>query len=141
MKYDNLGGYSSINKYVEAKLEKFSALDKTYETLFEMMFSERENVMLERTDGYKIIKTTYGSCRESILRRATTLKEILKDVPKGSVVGVYLDNGEGFIEMLWCVLICGYRPLLMNMRLDGETLEKALSRMGAAAVISCRTRR
>ena len=136
MKYDNLGGFSSINAYVEAKLKKFSAMEKNYRSLFELMFSERENVMIEKTDGYRIKKTTYGECRGRILRRAATLNKMLGGLKKGSAVGVYLNNGAEFIEILWSVLLCGFDPLLLNMRLDCETLNGALKEAGAVAVIS-----
>lgn len=136
MKYDNLGGFSSINAYVEAKLKKFSETEKNYATLFELMFSERDNVMLEKTDGYRIKKTTYGECRERILKRATTLNKMLEGREKGSAVGVYISGGAEFIEILWCVLACGFNPLLLNMRLDADVLSEAVKAAGAVAVVS-----
>ena len=55
-----LGGYGSINAFVESKLRRFSQRERSFRTMFDLMFSESENVMYERSEGYRIKKTTYG---------------------------------------------------------------------------------
>lgn len=136
MDKSSLGGYRSINAFVDAKLQKYNASARDFAALFELMFSERDNVLYERSSGYRVVKTTYGEAREQLLRRAETLKEQLGGVEKGAVVGLYLDNSLSWIELFWAILACGCRPLLMNLRLDDNTLAYALKASGAAAVIS-----
>lgn len=131
-----LGGYNSINAFVEAKLNKYSNSKRDFEVLFELMFSEGQNTMFEESRGYRVIKTTYAQAKEEILLKARTLKELLSGEKQNAVVGIYMENSLDWIEMFWAVIISGFRPLLMNMRLDDDTLEYALKTCNAAAVIS-----
>ena len=136
MNLTNLGGYPSIDSFVDAKLRRCSSSDKSFESLFELMFSERENVLWEESRGYRISKTTYAQARQHILSRAYSLKKLLPNAGKGSVVGLYMDNSLGWIEVFWAILRAGFSPLLLNLRLDDGTLDYALRVTNAAAVIS-----
>lgn len=136
MKNTTLGGYKSINEFVEAKLKKFASLEHTMDALYEMMFSEKENVMYETSVGYEIKKTTYGEVKANIEARYPVLQEKLKGVSAGSIVGLYMNNSLDWIEMFWCILHCGYSVLLMNLRLDDATLEKTLEDCEVKAVVT-----
>lgn len=136
MKLNNLGGYRSINSFVDGKIASFEKTEKDFAALFDVMFSERENVMYEKSDGYRITKTTYGQARESVIRLSSSLSEIFSGAPRNSVVGLYMDNSLLWIELFWAILRAGFRPLLLNLRLDRERLEYALRVSGAVAVIS-----
>lgn len=131
-----LGGYKSINAFVEAKLSRYSASKRDFSALFELMFSEGENVLFEESRGYRIAKTTYAQAERDILLRAETLKAMLDGQKSDSAVGIYMENSLDWIEIFWAVLRAGFRPLLMNMRLDDDTLEYALKVCGVVAVIS-----
>ena len=67
MKLDNINGFKRINDYINDKIHRFEKEQKNCESLFRYMFSERDNVMSERTEGYSIVKTTYGQCYDEIL--------------------------------------------------------------------------
>ena len=136
MKITNIGGYPSVNSYVDAKLERYNSSDKSFEALFELMFSERENVLWEESKGYRISKTTYAQARENVLIRAARLRELLPNAKESSVVGLYMDNSLDWIEVFWAILCAGFCPLLLNLRLDDDTLEYALRFTDAAAVVS-----
>lgn len=131
-----LGGYASIDAFVEAKLRRFACADKSFSVLFEFMFSEKENVMFEKSRGYRIEKITYGECRDRILRRVSVLREKLAGVPRNTVVGLHLSNSAEWIELFWAILAAGCKPLLMNLRLGKASLDKTLLSCGAAAVIA-----
>jgi len=136
MRNETFGGCRSANAYVAAKLKRFDSMERSFETLFQLMFSERENTLYEKSEGFRLVKTTYGEAYDRILRRAATLRALLPDLPADSVVGLYLDNCLDWIELFWAILRCGFRPLLMNLRLDDGTLEDALKSCSAAAVVS-----
>ena len=68
--------------------------------------------------GYRVSKTTYAQAKERTLRRAAVLKQHLPDEAENAVVGIYMDNSLDWIEIFWAVLCCGFRPLLMNLRLS-----------------------
>ncbi len=100
------------------------------------MFSERENIFSETSDGFRIKKTTYGECFDSILQTIPVLKEKLKDTPKNSIVGLYMQNSPEFIKLLWAILGAGYRPLLMNLRLSKSVLENILASNEVSCVLT-----
>ncbi len=135
MKLNNIGGCRNINEFVSSKLEKFNKMPHDFASLFELMFSESENIMYERSVGFRIIKTTYGEAKNSALAKASVLCKKLNAQPN-SVVGIHMENSLAWIETFWAVLKCGFRPLLLNLRLDTDTLERALGDASAVAVIS-----
>lgn len=130
-----LGQYKTIDEFVEAKLDRLDKAEPGFSSLFEMMFSEKENLMYEKSEGYRVKQTTYGEAYEDILRLAYTLKSELS-LPEGSVVGLSMDNSLLWIEMLWAIILSGCRPLLMNLRLSDSALEQAISDCGVRAVVS-----
>ncbi len=136
MKLENIRGFSNIDEYVKDKLARYTKEEKSFETLFGYMFDEENNVMVETSDGYRIKKTTYGKFKEQILKSAPTLAKGLHDVPMGSMVGLYCSNCPEWIAVFWMILMCGYRPLLMNTRLPDAVLEEILSQYSVPAVIS-----
>ena len=136
MQLTNIRGHRNLNEYVSWKLGEYAKCEKTFATLFEYMFSERENTMAEISDGYRVKKLTYGQFSDNILKLAPALKDKLSDVPVGSLVGIYMANSMRWIEIFWSVLMCGYTPLLMNQRLADDILEGIISDHSVKAVIS-----
>ena len=136
MKLTNIGGFERIDLYIADKIERYRNRDKSMETLFEFMFSESDNIFAEITDGYRIKKITYGQFKSDILASAPTLAEQLSDVPLGSMVGLYLANSMDWIRIFWEIVVCGYRPLLMNMSLSDSVLEDIIRDHSVGAVIS-----
>ena len=51
MKLNNVHGFADIDTYVSYKLALYTEREKNFNTLFELMFDESDNVMLETTDG------------------------------------------------------------------------------------------
>ena len=136
MNFTYIKNDAEINAVVNYKIGLFENRDKNFENLFDIMFMQEECVMYERTDGYKIIKTTYGQCKEEINRIAKAISVKLFDCKKGSMVGIHMQNSLEWIEIFWGLLMNGYKPLLMNTRLDNVTLNKVLDFHKVAAVIS-----
>lgn len=144
-KLNNVGKYSGINEFVNAKIIKFNSLEISFKTMFELMFEERNNILYEESRSYRIIKTTYGQAYDEILGRAFALKEMTGELEYNSMVGLFMDNSLDWIETFWAILICGFRPVLMNLRLPNETLEQIIKKQNIRLVItdsrsfSCRT--
>jgi len=136
VKLQNIGGFDTIDRFVTYKIEEYGKREKTLETLFHFMFSEEENVMAEITDGYRIKRITYGEFRQRILAAAPSLARALADVPQGSLVGLYFSNSMEWVQLFWEILLCGYRPLLMNASLADEILEDILREHAVGAVVS-----
>lgn len=136
MKCNNIGNCKTIDEYVAKKIKRFDEAEKTFQSLFSLMFSEKNNVLFEKTTGYKIQKYTYGECEKNIKLKARTLKDKLSEFDTRSTVGIYMNNSFEWIEIFWACIMAGYNPLLLNMRVDAETLESVISRANVCAVIS-----
>lgn len=136
MKYNNLGNYSNINTFVESKLHQLQSMKPDFTSLFSLMFSEQTNILFERSNGYRIEKTTYGEAYHRILRLSNSFKKQTSNLPYNSVIGLYMDNSLSWILAFWMILKSGYRPLLMNLRLSDATLAEALASCNVQLVVS-----
>ena len=136
MKLTNIGTCNTIDEFVNYKIGLFEGKDKDFRNLFENMFTEDGNVMVERTNGHRIIKTTYGQCKREIFKMASVLSDTLKGTDAGAMVGIYMKNSLEWIEVFWGLLMCGYVPVLMNTRLADETLDEVIAKYNIKAVIS-----
>lgn len=132
----HIGSYRSIDAFVQDKLDAFRAAGFSFDALFELMFREKENVLYEQSEGYRIRKTTYGEAKAQILSRAAALKRTLGTLPENAVVGLCLGNSLDWIELFWAILAAGFRPLLMNLRLPAPLLAGALQIADCRAVIA-----
>lgn len=131
-----IGDAKSIDQFVKEKLDILNAADRNFGNLFEFMFSQRENVMYERSRGYRIERTTYGEAYDRALVYAEALSEKLAGCEPDSVVGLCMENRIEWLELFWAILAAGFRPLLMNTRMADSTLEQILSSLDAGAVIT-----
>ena len=131
-----IGNEKTINRFVKAKLDAFGAMERDFRSLFTLMFREENNVMYERSQGYRIHSTTYGEAKAHILEKAAAMKTVLGHLEPDTVVGLYMDNSLEWIETFWAILAAGFRPLLMNLRLPDELLNEAVSACQCRAVIS-----
>ena len=136
MKVNNIGNYPNIPAFVSGKLDAFTSSGQSFRDLYAFMFSERDNILIERSVGYKIEKTTYGRCRERLERRASTLQSLLSGCAPDSLIGLCMENSVDWIELFWAILCCGHRPLLMNPRIGQDALNRMLEENDVKAVIS-----
>ena len=136
MKYQNLHGFNSINKYVKYRLNRFKSLPVSYQTLFEEMFFEEKNIIFEYSEGYYIHKETYGDSKKRVIAISNSLNYLLKDLKHDDIVAIYLENDLEWIETFWAILRSGFRPLLLNKRLSDDVLESTMKDVDCKAVIS-----
>ena len=136
MKLQNIHGFSGIDAYVHYKLSVYAQKEKNFETLFEMMFDEKSNIMVETTDGYRINKITYGQFKSNILAIVPTVARLFSQIPQGQMIGLYMENCPQWLQLFWAILAAGYCPLLMNTRLSHAVLEDILAQYQVKGVIS-----
>ncbi len=136
MKLQNIHGFANIDEYIKYKLSAYSKQEKNFETLFQFMFDESDNIMVETTDGYRIKKVTYGEFKKNILAVVPTIVKAFSDLPTGEMIGLYMSNCPQWLVLFWGILAAGYRPLLMNTRLSDEVLNDILNEYNVKGVIS-----
>ena len=140
--HQSLAGSHTINGFVAEKLKRMreAAPDGPlrFDMLFAIMFSETGNVMFESGSAPNMTRVTYGECRAETEKLAHCLRRKTEAFGADAVIGLYMDNSRAWIEAFWAILLCGCRPLLMNLRLSRETLEGALRDTGAKLVLTDR---
>ena len=136
MPIDYFEGKKTLKEFIAAKLARYEKEEKNMQTLFRYMFAQSDYPMAEKSDGYRIKTVTYGECRDGVFAIVPILKEKLASLKEGSLVGLYMQNSIEWIQFFWAILASGFRPLLMNTRMNEQTLESVLSTYGVGAVIS-----
>lgn len=107
------------------------------ERIYEMIFSESENVMYEINNGKGVISITCGEIRSEIERKSVLLAHRLDSMPSEvRTVGLCMENSLEWIELFWSILKCGREVLLLNPGLSADRLNEAASACGAGAVIA-----
>ena len=136
MKYNNLAGFKTIDQYVNDKLTRLNKINHSFGDVYEMMFENESNIFFEESQGYRIKKITYGDAKRNVETIAKRIKAKFPGASYNSVIGLYLDNSHTWIEAFWAILKCGFRPLLLNMRLDEDVLEYSIDITNCVGVIS-----
>ena len=134
MKYRNLGGYKSINKFVDYKLKRLHESEDSFKALFELIFSEESNIIYEYSYGYDIKRITYGEVKNHIIDLSKKIASL--NLPKHSIIGIYLDNDITWVDTFWAIIRNGHNPLLLNMRLDDSSLIEAIKETNCQLVVS-----
>lgn len=130
------GASFNVNKYVQKKLELLQNTKRDLKNIYSLMTSEPEKIFSESNDGYSVVSITYGQFIERTGKIAGSLNVVLKNVKKGSIVGLYMNNCQEWLECFWGILMLGYRPLLMNIRMSKSILEDIIKQYDVKAVIS-----
>lgn len=125
-----------INKYVNEKIEKLKQTDKSFRSIYTLMFRDKDLTMFEYMKGAKIERLKYGECEAEIERVAYSLNNLLSNVEKGQFVGIYAQNSIEWVVSFWSLLKSGYKPILLNTRMDVERLKQAISHYNVGAVIT-----
>ena len=125
-----------LDKYVSDKLEKLKASDRDLKSVFLLMTAESDSLFAESNDGYKITIITYGEFKERTERMAGSLLAVLGEYDKDSIVGIYMNNCEEWLEIFWAILMLGYRPMLLNNRMSRSVLDDICVKYDVKAVIS-----
>ena len=136
MKYTNLGSHKTIDSFVKYKLNELENVSPRFDTLFDLMFQEEENIMYEESLGYRIRKVTYKEAKDNATNYAYLIKGMLINRKYDSVIGLCLDNSDKWISAFWGILKAGFKPLLLNKRLSVEVLNKTLAELKAVLVIT-----
>ena len=135
MKYTNLHGFKTIKPYIEYKLSLIKDKEPSYALLFELMHNDESNIMFERSKGMRIEKITYGEAKRKTEIYAANIKNRYPKLEQNSVIGIYLENSDTWMEIFWGILKAGFNPLLLNLRLSSVTLNKALKSVNCSIVI------
>lgn len=127
---------SDVKKIIKSKLNILKNTDCTFETLFNIIHSNDQSLFCEMTNGFKTISVTYGECKKKCIQTANYLIEELKELPKGSYVGLMMENSIYWITSFWGILMSGYKPVLLNVRLGQKLNQEVVELLNIKKIIS-----
>ena len=130
------GEKMTVNQIIKDRLKKLESSNKKFKDIFEIIHSNEDFLFSEKTNGYKIEYTTYGECKKYCYQMAKYLTLNIRDLPKHSFVGLMMDNSVEFINTLFGLLMVGYKPMLLNIRLGSELNNEIIKRLGIKYVVS-----
>ena len=129
-------GCKNIDEFINKQLQDLKSTNESFSSLFDVVFSVKSNVMFEYSDGNKICSLTYGEVAEKIKEVATNIKSNLTTLELNSIVGLYMDNRLEWIYIFWAILMAGFKPLLLNKRVDKQQLSELLKTHNVQTVIA-----
>ena len=127
------------NKYVRQKNNEILNSDLTFESLFSIIHDQGDRIFCEYLHNFKIAEVSYTQFRSYARKMATLLCDRLKS-PTNSYVGLYMENCANWVATFWALLMLGYKPLLLNVRLPISINKKVLSMVDCAAVVTDQAR-
>lgn len=123
----------NVNKIIKERLELLNKSNKDFKSIFEIIHKDKDFIFCEKTDGFKIHKTTYG---ESYIY-AYKMGEYLKNKLDNSCeyVGLMMNNSLEFITSLYGILMNNKKPVLLNIRLGNVLNNEIIKRLNIKDIV------
>ena len=109
--------------------------EETFENIFLTMCSSKNAIAAEYLDQGEVRRITYYDYEGMIGEAAHRIFNKIHR-PYGSFIGLKLDNGPLWPIALWGILAAGFRPLLIDSKLDAFATKHVMNEAGATVLIS-----
>lgn len=126
----------NINKIVKNKIKKLSNCPKHFKDIFEIMHDQEDNIFSEISDGYRIKTTTYKEIKQLSIKLGNYFNEHLSNISKGSYVGLMMNNSNLWIASFWGLLMSGFKPMLINIRLGNKLNDDIIKLLNIKMIIT-----
>ncbi len=102
-----------LAKAIKTNIAALKASSKSFEDVFEIMFSSPDKILAEENDGFRIKKHTFGEVKAQILHVSNVLGGLgFTD----RWIGLEMENSVNWIIAFWSILKSGNKPFLVNTR-------------------------
>ena len=124
-----------MNKDCLEVLQKLSR-DYSYRNIFDIMMGYGDATAAEYLDAQdEIAKLTYRETGQEARNAAAALLEAV-DEPKGSFIGLKMENSPHWPSAFWGILMAGFQPILLDVRAEPEATLNLLDQAGAVGIIT-----
>ena len=129
--------YQQVQAFVDHTKDLF-ATNMTIQDIFEMSFkaNDYKTVFIYLNDKKRVERLSYADTRSKIYNIASKLHKFLYAIPKGKIVGLKLRTSPLWILFYYAILMCGYKPLLLDPKHDVNQTIKIIKEADAVALIS-----
>ena len=78
----------------------------------------------------------YSKYRKHAFEFASAISSLLYQQPKNRVIALKVTNCPRWCELFWAILMCGYKPLLIDAKASKEGTANLLKQTNAIAIIT-----
>ena len=122
-----------LAKAIKTNLTALKASSKSFEDVFEIMFSAPDKILAEENDGFRIKKYTFGEVKAQILHVSNVLGDLGH---KDQWIGLQMENSIDWIIAFWSILKSGNKPFLVNTRHSDSLSNSLIKSLDIKTVIS-----
>ena len=126
----------NINKIIRNHMKILDESNKRFQDIFNLVYSLEDNIFFELTDGYRVKKVTYKDAKVQAIKMGIYFKNLLKDIPTNSFIGLMMENSPLWVSTFWGLLMAGYKPMLINIRLGSELNNDVIKMLDINTIIS-----
>ncbi len=126
----------NIRESIEALHE-----DLSFHNIFAIMSGNKTNIAAEYLDNWQIKQITYADYEKMVKLAAYQITQIIGGEYTEGFVGLKLDNCPQWPVVFWGILMAGYKPVLLDFRLNEPMTNYLLAESGAVAIICGRKER
>lgn len=123
------------NRYVKQKNKEILNSNFTFEALFDIIHNQEGRIFCEYLSNFRIAEVKYTEFKSYARKMATNLSNQITASPN-SYVGLYMENCVNWVATFWALLMLGYRPLLLNVRLPHLVNQKVLGMTDCSVVVT-----
>lgn len=121
-------GYNSI---IQKRLKYFEQNGKSIKSYFNAIHTAKDRLFCQYGD----VSKTYGDCEIYSKKLGSYFEKELASLPKHSFVGIMMENRLEFIPSFYGLLMAGYKPLLVNLKLSDELNQQIIDRMDVKYIV------
>lgn len=116
------------------ELKELSGSNKSFEDIYSIITSHfSSEIFSEKYVNGRIEKMTYSQFYENVESVASYLDEKFSS-QKGGFIGIEMDNSPLWAACFFGILMAGFKPLLINIRLDEKAIEQVVADTNALCV-------
>lgn len=123
-----------VNKIAKERYNLLNNSNKDFKSIFEIMFKDEKNILVETNDGFRIYKRTYEEIKYEVLNKAYSINKLYPDL-KNEYIGISVDSSIEWIICFWAILASNNKPYLINHRHPKNLSNSILSSLNAKYVL------
>ena len=125
----------NIPRLIKTKMNALYNSKPTFESLYNIIHHQDNCIFCEEYSGYKVKATSYDEYAILCVQMAKRLSVLLKDVPGNSFVGLMMENNREWFSVFWGLLMAGYKPMLLNVRLPSILNKQIIEKLDIQYVV------
>lgn len=125
----------NINKVVNTKIKELNNSKRQFKDIFNIIHNCDNKIFSEISDGYKVKTFTYKEIKELSIKFGNYFNNKLSNIEKGSYIGLMMNNSNLWIASFWGLLMSGYKPMLINIRLGKQLNDEIIKLLNIQYVI------